>query len=193
MVDWAAVVRRATTPKPPENEGPRPAPEEQTRARPAVFEAVIGVPLAWIEGGARLLSLQCPPFWPQRRWLVLQEDVRQFLQQWAACAAALDWSALELFGVSRNEPFARVDLMGVLPLLGGRRITELEHDFITWAGPTGSRLVYRRAQHHDDRPGERILLWELATITPLAEPDSIADAAGNGSDGQCPTRHSILR
>jgi hypothetical protein len=206
MVDWAAIVRRTTPPKPGENDEARPAGEKPAPARPAVFEAVIGVPPAWIEGGARFLSLQCPSFWPRRRWLVLQEDARQFLQQWAARAAALEWSALELFGVSRNEPFARIDLMGALPLLGGRRITELERDFISWVGPTGSRLVYRRVQDRHDHSDERILLWDLAISASPAEPDSIACAAGrgalaessgenlrcNGEEGSCGKRHDSI-
>jgi hypothetical protein len=175
------------TPAPPSDDA-RPAAEEPAPARLA-----IGVPPAWIEGGARLLSLPCPSFWPHRRWLVLQEDVRQFLQQWAARAAALDWSALELFGVSRNEPFARIDLLGVLPLIGGRRITELEHDFIAWVGATGSRQVYKRIGRGDDRPYERIMLWDVASVALLAEPDRVAAAAGKGGGGQCATRRSDLR
>jgi hypothetical protein len=64
---------------------------------------------------------------PAKRWLVFIDDCGRFLDGgWAEKAAALGWGPIDLFGVDRNKPFARIDHAGLLWLLNGDKLIELD-------------------------------------------------------------------
>src|SRR5262249_12526841 len=46
-----------------------------------------------------VLESRCPDFVPIERWQRAVEDGRRFLAQWGGAAAALGWTARELFGL----------------------------------------------------------------------------------------------
>jgi hypothetical protein len=69
-----------------------------------------GIPRAWIEGFARLHPDRPPSDVQPKRWLTFVDDVRRFLgSPFCAVAAALGWSAHDLFGCDCDRPFARID------------------------------------------------------------------------------------
>ena len=118
-----------------------------------------GVPEVWTEGVVRLLAMPPHSTWEPERWRVLQDDVYGFLLTWGAQAHLLGWMELDLFAVHRTHPWARLDSMGLVPLLGGRSIvamTETEAAIKTGSG--GTLTYYRRKPPY---PSEVCLIWEL--------------------------------
>ena len=130
--------------------------------RAAIVEYDGEIPRAWAEGFARLDPDRPPADVPPRRWQRFVDDVGRFLDDgWAAEAAALGWGPLDLFGCDRERPFARIDHAGLLWLLNGDRLVELDRHRAMIETRTGARQSYRR------RPvavGEVVLAWELAEI-----------------------------
>ena len=104
--------------------------------------------------------LPCEPLgdFPSRRWDQLRRDVADFLASpWAAAAARLGWTELDLYGVDADRPYVRVDGFGLLPVLNGGRIVALTADVASLETPGGARQSYRR---QPDRPG-RVPVWEV--------------------------------
>jgi hypothetical protein len=94
---------------------------------------------------------------PQRRWLQFLDDCGRFLDGgWAARAAALGWGPLDLFGCDRDRPFARIDHMGLLWLLNGRKLVALTADTATMQSDGGFRLTF----HSKPKEPNRVLLWD---------------------------------
>jgi hypothetical protein len=90
--------------------------------RAAIVEYDGGAPWAWAEGFARLDPARPPDDVPHRRWLQFMDDCGTFLNSgWPAKAALLGWGPLDLLGCNRDRPFARIDHMGLLWLLNGRK------------------------------------------------------------------------
>jgi hypothetical protein len=116
-------------------------------------------PRKWAEALERLDPNNPPGDVPPRRWLQFIGDSGRFLDaKWAARAVALGWGPLDLFGCCREQPFARVDYMGLLWLLNGGTIADLHRDRAVIKTQGGSRQTYRR------RPvevGQVVLAWEL--------------------------------
>jgi hypothetical protein len=117
-----------------------------------------GAPPALAEGFARLDPARPPDDVPQRRWRQFIDDCGTFLDSgWPTKATALGWGAADLFGCDRLKPFARVDRLGLLWLLNGRRIVALTADSATIETASGGRLTYRRVPN--DRG--RVLAWSM--------------------------------
>ena len=113
--------------------------------RAAIIEYGAGVPREWAEGYARLHPDRPPRGVPLGRWQRFVDDVGRFLDGgWAAEAWALGWGPLDLFGCDRERPFAGVDHAGLLWLLDGRRLVELDRHRAVIETATGSRLTFRR-------------------------------------------------
>ena len=80
-----------------------------------------------------VLESRCPEFVPVERWQRAVEDGRRFLAQWAGPAAALGWTARDLFGVPKASAkphpsynrLSRYDRIGLVWLLGGRPVVAL--------------------------------------------------------------------
>jgi hypothetical protein len=126
--------------------------------RAAVIEYGGGTSRNWSEAFARLDRARPPDDVPERRWRRFIDDCGRFLDDgWATKAAALGWGPLDLFGCDRHRPFARIDQLGLLWLLNGRRVVALTADTGIIETPDGGRLVYRRAP---SGPGQ-VLVWEL--------------------------------
>ena len=100
-----------------------------------------------------------PTSCPDARWQTLREDAYHFLRDWAAQAHGLGWTTLDLFGVHPVKPWVRLDCMGLVPLLQGRRITALSESRAEFRDHGGGKLMYRRA--HTRCPAEVCLVWDL--------------------------------
>jgi hypothetical protein len=131
---------------------------EETGAAVAEYQGEI--PRAWAEGFARLNPDRRPGDAPPRRWPQFIDDIGRFLDgSWAEKAASLGWGPLDLFGCDRARPFARIDHAGLLWLLNGDRLVELDRHRAVIETRTGARQTFRR------RPfavGDVVLAWELA-------------------------------
>jgi hypothetical protein len=96
---------------------------------------------------------------PHCRWQTFVANAARFLAgPFAEPAATLGWTALDLFGCDPDRPFARIDHLGLLWLLGGGRLVALTANTATIEFPTGSRQIWRR---RSSGPG-RVLAWQLA-------------------------------
>jgi hypothetical protein len=127
--------------------------------RAAIVEHDCGIPRAWAEGFARLHPERPLADVSPKRWQQFIDDIGRFLDAgWAEKASALGWGPLDLFGCDRERPFARLDHAGLLWLLNGDRLAELDCARAVIERSTGSQQVFRR------RPlavGEVVLAWEL--------------------------------
>jgi hypothetical protein len=73
------------------------------------------------------------------------DDARAFLDSgFAIQAAALGWSATDLFGCDDAKPFARVDKMGLVWLLHGDKLVAITTDTAIIETRSGARHSYRR-------------------------------------------------
>ena len=129
-------------------------------ARVVLLHCPLGVPEAWVQGVADLLAMACPASCPPERWQTLREDCYSFLRNHAARAHVFGWTALDLFGLHPAKPWARLDVMGLVPMLQGRRITALSESRAALVAHGGGELTYRRARRAS--PTEACLVWELA-------------------------------
>ena len=123
-----------------------------------LLQAPDGVPSDWVQGVADLLAMPAHPGRPEGGWKTLQADALTFLKDWAAQAHALGWEALDLFGVHAEAPYARLDGMGLVPLLGGRPVVALTEDSAAIGADSGGTLTFRRRRGW---PLGRCLIWDL--------------------------------
>jgi hypothetical protein len=126
--------------------------------RAVLLQVPDGVPPDWVRGVADLLTTSTHPHWPEPKWKALQEDALAFLRDWAAQAHALGWEALDLFGVHAEAPHARLDGVGLVPLLSGRPVVALTEDSAAIKANSGGTLTFRRQRAW---PLGRCLIWEL--------------------------------
>ncbi len=117
-----------------------------------------GVPVDWVQGVADLLAMPPHPDWPEPAWKALQNDALTLLKDWAVQAHRLGWDTMDLFGVDAGAPYARLDGIGLVPLLGGRPIIALTEDAVGIRTATGGALTFHR---HKSPPPGRCLIWEL--------------------------------
>jgi hypothetical protein len=134
-------------------------PTDTRKERVAIAEYGGVVPQAWAEALARLDPNKPPREVPPRCWLHFIDDCGRFLDGgWAIRAAALGWGLLDLFGCDRKRPMSRVDHLGLVWLLNGGTVVELQRDGAILETPGGGLQSYPR------RPievGLIVLPWEL--------------------------------
>jgi hypothetical protein len=136
---------------------------EAEEERAAIIEHDGGILREWAEGFARLNPDRPPKDVPPKRWLQFIDDIGWFLDSpFCAVAAALGWTAFDLFGADRDRPFARIDHAGLLWLLNGNRLAMLAETTATIETRTGARQTYRLKP---SAPG-RVLAWELVDAEP---------------------------
>jgi len=112
----------------------------------------------WDEGVARLNRDRPPIGVPIGRWQRFIATAVSFLHSpFRSIAAALGWSAHDLFGCDGDRPFERIDQSGLLWLLNGDRLVALTSEEAVIETQSGIRQTFRR------RPDEvgRVLAWEL--------------------------------
>jgi hypothetical protein len=113
--------------------------------RAAIVEYGNGVPRAWAEGFARLNPDRPPGDVPVRRWQIFVDDCGRFLDGgWAERLVSLGWGPLDLFGCDRERPFARIDHAGLLWLLNGDKLIELDRHTAVIERCTGARQRFQR-------------------------------------------------
>lgn len=121
-----------------------------------IIEHDSGAPPDWAEGFARLHCSTPPPGFSRCDWEQVIKDGGQFLDRWAAEAIRLGWTAEDAFGVHPEAPGARVDCMGLVPLISGGEVVSILADRASITMPGGSTLTYLRRP----RPAA-VVLWEL--------------------------------
>jgi hypothetical protein len=125
-----------------------------------VAEADAKPPGSWVSG-VRALEYGTPleAFGPAR-WDQLIQDSLRFINQWGDEAASLGWTDIDLFGVHPSAPAYRFDCMGLVLLITGRKILELNVGRAVLLSPRGSRLTYRRLIE----TGKSTPLWHLQNL-----------------------------
>lgn len=115
------------------------------------------VPLEWEEGFAALSTMNRPADISKARWFRVIHDAEYFIDQWAAQAARLGWSTLEVFGVNRIGTGHRFDGRGLLASLNGRQVISISRDSARVSTSHAGALVFRRKP--TCREGEQVPLW----------------------------------
>ena len=90
-------------------------------------------------------------------WKILQEDALHFLKNWAAQAHALGWETIDIFGVHGAAPHARLDGMGLVPLLNGRPVAAITADSAIISSQAGHTHVFHKPRC---RPRGCVPLWD---------------------------------
>ncbi len=129
-------------------------------ARVVLLHRPPGVPEVWVQGVADLLAMARPASCPDAKWQALREDAYRFLRDHAGRAHELGWTALDLFGVHREQPWVRFDCTGLVPFLSGAKIVALSDTEAVIEKPSGAQLTFRR---RGQVPDETCLIWELTT------------------------------
>jgi hypothetical protein len=113
-------------------------PEIEERA--AIIEEGAGVPREWAEGFALMLAMPCPAGFYADQWRDALDGAGRFMDQWAARAAALGWTAAEVFGVYPAAPMADHSRRGLIYYLKpGERIAAITEETATFENRRGIR------------------------------------------------------
>ena len=149
--------------------GPRGAagPTDHKTTRMPTADLNDAVLADWTNGVLRLVRLLCLRGVSAARWDRLQMDAAVFLETWGAQAAALDWTAHDLFGANRTKAIERVDLAGLVVLINGRELVAITDSEAVISTRTGVSLTHRR-KWIEPVPGQT-LLWKLGDEA-LADP-----------------------
>jgi hypothetical protein len=124
-----------------------------------VVPGATGLPQEIADGVHAILAAEGAPGVPPQRWPQVQRDAARLVEGgWVHQALALGWTAADLFGCDQRAPWYRLDRSGLLLLIGGHDIVELNAKEAALRTSTGSVLRFRR------RPPASppvILLWKL--------------------------------
>ena len=115
-----------------------------------------GIPREWIEGFSRLDRSSPLVGFSEQRWRLLIDDGCLFLECKATDAARLGWHAADVFGIHPTAPASRFDQMGLVPLIAGSKIANIEQDAAHLITPGGSRQTFLRCLRSGDT-----CLWDL--------------------------------
>lgn len=75
---------------------------------------------------------------------MLLHDAARFLDRWSSTAHAMDWTALDLFGVHPHPARRPFDVMGLLLLLQGGEVITLTAERASIRRPSGAVLRFSR-------------------------------------------------
>jgi hypothetical protein len=168
MLNWAAVImseRRQPGDAAPARCNPRALRlvDAEVEARgdnsERAWERIVNVPDPWMESYARLRRAPRLRGWSEVEWERMLLDAGDFLTAWGTRAAELGWSELELFGVHRIAPYARLDVMGLIPMLQGARVLELRPTVAIMKRGEGNVLSFYRRNQPAIREAEVTLIW----------------------------------
>jgi hypothetical protein len=130
---------------------------ENFEERAALVEYGADVPRDWAEGFARLAIATPPTGLLHETWWAIVDDAARFLDDWGWKAAAVGWSALDVFGVSMPPPRIRCEMAGLLPAIAGGTVVAISSCSATIRSPSGQEVIWLR------RPQPNaIAVWELA-------------------------------
>jgi hypothetical protein len=124
--------------------------------RAALVEFDAAVPRDWAEGFARLHVMPRPAGWSRRQWEDMLNDGGRFLDRHGAEAAALGWTAADLFGAHPAAQRARLDCLGLVPLISGGNVVKMWPDGAAIRLPSGVVQVWRRSRNAEASP-----VWTL--------------------------------
>jgi hypothetical protein len=116
-----------------------------------------GPPRAWAEGFGALCAMPPPRGFSAVRWARIVDATGRFLDRWAAEAALLGWSDLDVFGCDPARPDARFDCMGLVLLLDGCEVERIDVGGADLLTSTGTRQRF----HRRPRPLGTVSLWRL--------------------------------
>jgi hypothetical protein len=128
--------------------------------RAALVEVGAGVPRDWAEGFAKLCVMAAPDGVPLHKWSRLIDNAGQFVDRWAVEVRQLGWRAEELFGCHPHKPDARLDLQGLIWLVGDGEVISVTKDAISLRSRTGQVLAFRRRVPDPREP--IVMAWKLA-------------------------------
>jgi hypothetical protein len=143
--------------------GVKPAAEASQESRSAHSKSQTlpkELPTDWRSGFAAFCVMPSPEAFPMHRWQQAVHDGFAFLTTWGMDAVRLGWRVTDLFGASLSAPWARVGMLGLIPLLNGDAVVALDADAATIEARSGARLRYRR---HTANEG-RVCLWEIGDV-----------------------------
>jgi hypothetical protein len=108
--------------------------------RAAIAEHDGGVPAIYAEPFATL-QVASPANVPEQRWHQAINDAGLFLDQWGREAERFGWQPEELFGLHAEAPMCRYDCMGLIWILCGKSVIDINADFATLSN---SNKFYRK-------------------------------------------------
>ena len=122
-------------------------------------QRVTGLPQEIVQGIHAIRSADGAREIPPQRWPRVQRDVARVVENgWLERALALHWTAADLFGCDQRACWHRLDRAGLVLLIGGHEVVDLDADTAALRTSTRSILRFRR------RPPARppvAMLWEL--------------------------------
>jgi hypothetical protein len=127
--------------------------------RSAIIEEGAGVPREWADGFARLCSMAIPEGVPVHRWRQLIDNAGRFIDCFAVQAHQLGWDTASVFGCHPHRPDARLNLQGMIWLIGDGELVAIGETTARIKTRTGSALTYRRRPV--DRREPVVAAWEL--------------------------------
>ena len=125
--------------------------EKHCRGNRQNRQNLVAAPLPYAEALDQL-ERECPDYVEGDRWRQCLIDAQRFLAEWGEKAAALGWTAHDLFGLApipdkpklSFERLSRYDATGLIWLLGGRRVIAMTDSTAAIEPASGGTLTYRR-------------------------------------------------
>ncbi|MBV9995537.1 MAG: hypothetical protein JO127_10015 [Caulobacteraceae bacterium] len=111
----------------------------------AIVQEGAKVPQEWAIGFAELARRPVPRGVDADAWLAMMNAAGRFLDQWGGKAAALGWTAAELFGLHPEAPIRRMDHRGRAFFLVGAEVLAIDADAITVRVGRSTNRIYRRS------------------------------------------------
>lgn len=113
--------------------------------RAAIVQEGASVPREWAEGFATLEARPVPRGVDAAQWLAMMNAAGRFLDEWGAKAAALGWTAGELFALDPDSPMGRLDRRGAGFFLARRQVVAITATEITVKTGEAIQRVRRRS------------------------------------------------
>lgn len=125
----------------------------------------------WRRGVEEMATASPVPEISCANWRRLVSDASSVIELWGDDAVRLGWTTLDLFGTPRNRGCRRVDCLGLVQLLKGRQIQQIDR-FTALIGPYPSQQTYDRRLR---APGA-VAFWEV-----LSAARDLSPASGQGT------------
>jgi hypothetical protein len=121
-----------------------PSLADHVAERAAIIEEGAKVPREWAEAFARVEAMSAPAHVDPARWQSVVDAAGRFLDAWGAKAAAVDWTAAELFGLDPAVPLNRRDRRGAAYFLADTEVLAHTAKAVTLRVGRDELRVYRR-------------------------------------------------